>query len=117
RPLAPAPAYVLVEWEGPVEALADAVVLDAVVGEGLWRYREAHTETVNAVGVPHKLDVTLPLPALAAFVDDVRVEIERVAPGVTTVLFGHVADGNLHVNVVGPAPDDDTVDDAVLSLV
>jgi FAD/FMN-containing dehydrogenase len=33
------------------------------------------------------------------------------------VLFGHVADGNVHVNVVGPAPDDDTVDEAVLELV
>ena len=31
-------------------------------------------------------------------------------------VFGHLAMGNLHVNVVGPAPDDDTVDDAVLRL-
>jgi FAD/FMN-containing dehydrogenase len=33
------------------------------------------------------------------------------------VLFGHVADGNVHVNVVGPGPDDDAVDEAVLQLV
>ena len=32
-------------------------------------------------------------------------------------VFGHVALGNLHVNVVGPAPDDERVDDAVLRLV
>jgi FAD/FMN-containing dehydrogenase len=32
------------------------------------------------------------------------------------VLWGHVGDGNLHVNVVGPPADDDTVDDAVLRL-
>jgi FAD/FMN-containing dehydrogenase len=47
----------------------------------------------------------------------VRAVIERVAPGATVVLFGHVADGNVHVNVVGPPPDDDAVDDAVLHLV
>jgi FAD/FMN-containing dehydrogenase len=123
RPLVTAPAYVLVDWEGPVDALAGSPVRDAVVAEesgrreALWRYREAHTEAVNALGVPHKLDVTLPLSGLARFLDDVRAVIERVAPGATVVLFGHVADGNVHVNVVGPPPDDDAVDDAVLHLV
>ena len=32
-------------------------------------------------------------------------------------VFGHLGDANLHVNVVGPAPDDEQVDDAVLRLV
>jgi len=123
RPLGAAPAYVLVEWDGALDALAGADVIDAVVAEdpgrreALWRYREAHTEAVNALGVPHKLDVTLPLAALASFVPDVHATVARVAPGSTVVLFGHVADGNVHVNVVGPAPDDDAVDDAVLQLV
>jgi len=31
-------------------------------------------------------------------------------------VFGHIGAGNLHVNVLGPAPDDDAVDDAVLRL-
>jgi FAD/FMN-containing dehydrogenase len=62
---------------------------------------------------PHKLDVTLPLGSLAAFVDEVR-EVTRPH---RCVLFGHAADGNVHVNLVGPAPDDETVDDAVLRLV
>jgi FAD/FMN-containing dehydrogenase len=123
RPLAAAPAYLVVEWAGPVDLLARAEVLDAVVAEdaarraALWRYREAHTEAVNALGVPHKLDVTLPLGELSAFVDDVRAAVATVAPGATTVLFGHVADGNVHVNVVGPPPDDEAVDDTVLRLV
>jgi FAD/FMN-containing dehydrogenase len=123
RPLAAAPAYLLLEWAGPVEVLAAADVVDAVVADdaarraSLWRYREAHTEAVNALGVPHKLDVTLPLGELSAFVDDVRTAVAAVAPGATTVLFGHVADGNVHVNVVGPPPDDEAVDDTVLRLV
>ena len=123
-PVADAPAYLLVEWDGPPDALEPVAerLIDVAVAEdagrrtALWRYREAHTETINALGVSHKFDVTLPLAGLAAFVDDVRVEVERVAPGSTVVLFGHVADGNIHVNVVGPDPDDDSVDDAVLSL-
>ena len=39
------------------------------------------------------------------------------APGATLLLFGHVGDGNVHVNVVGPPADDDEVDDVVLGLV
>lgn len=123
RPLAPAPAYLLVEWEGEPDVLAAVAAVDAVVADNagrraaLWRYREAHTDAVNALGVPHKLDVTLPLRALAAFVGDVRVTVEALAPGATVVLFGHLADGNVHVNVVGPDPDDETVDDAVFRLV
>ena len=31
----------------------------------LWRYREGHTEAINTLGAPHKLDVTLPAPMLA----------------------------------------------------
>jgi FAD/FMN-containing dehydrogenase len=123
-PLAPAPAYLLVEWEGTVDELGAATsLIDAVVADdagrraSLWRYREAQTEAVNAVGVPHKLDVTLPLAALAAFVDDVPSAVEEACPGARTFLFGHVADGNIHVNVVGPPADDDTVDDVVLRLV
>ena len=123
RPLAAAPAYLLVEWEGVADDLAAVAAADAVVAddagrrEALWRYREAHTEAVNALGVPHKLDVTLPLAALPAFVDDVAAVVADAAPGATVVLFGHVADGNVHVNVVGPEPGDDAVDDAVLRLV
>ena len=47
----------------------------------------------------------------------VRRQVEDVWPGATVVLWGHVGDGNLHVNVVGPPPDDESVDSAVLELV
>jgi FAD/FMN-containing dehydrogenase len=100
--------------------LADSATAVAMDGPGrsrLWDYRERHTETVSALGVPHKLDVTLPLARLAEFERAVRQVVAQVAPGSQLVLFGHVGDGNLHVNVVGPAPDDDAVDEAVLELV
>ena len=58
--------------------------------------------------------MTLPLGRLAEFETSVRAVVAEVAPAAAVVLWGHVGDGNLHVNVVGPAPDDETVDDAVL---
>jgi FAD/FMN-containing dehydrogenase len=118
--------WVLVECAGhddPTAALAAAVgdLPAAVAGpseparrEQLWRMRHEITEAVNAIGPPVKLDVTLPGPRLAAFCD----EVGSVVPdGARLWLFGHVADGNIHVNVTGVDPRDESVDDAVLRLV
>jgi FAD/FMN-containing dehydrogenase len=53
----------------------------------------------------------------ANFIDD-RPDIVRAAdPGATTWLFGHVGDGNVHVNVTGLEPDDSAVDDRVMHYV
>jgi FAD/FMN-containing dehydrogenase len=79
----------------------------------LWALREGLPEAINQRGVPHKLDVSVPLSTLPAFVGAVR---ERVTDG-EVVIFGHVGDGNLHVNVLGLDPGDETVDQAVLELV
>jgi FAD/FMN-containing dehydrogenase len=127
----PSPAYLLVEaadQTDPTDALAEAAdsieqVTDVVVATEpsrraeLWRYREGHTEAINTLGPPHKLDVTLPLATLPEFVDRVPALVESVDPNARTWLFGHVGDGNIHVNVSGLRPDDERVDDAVLRLV
>ena len=62
-------------------AAAGAVVEDAAFAndaEGrraLWLYREAHNEAINVRGVPHKLDVSVPLPAVPEFERDVEREV------------------------------------------
>ncbi|MFZ0249530.1 MAG: FAD-binding oxidoreductase [Acidimicrobiales bacterium] len=94
-----------------------AVATDPVRRAQLWRYREGHTDAINTLGAPHKLDVTLPAPRLAAFIDDVPDIVRGTAPGAATWLFGHVGDGNVHVNVTGLQPDDSTVDDRVMNYV
>jgi FAD/FMN-containing dehydrogenase len=117
-PVRDAPAYLLLEWDGDVEALAGVDALDIVVAEDsqrraeLWRYREQITESINRIGIPHKLDVTLPPGELAGFCDDVRAAVHH-----RVFLFGHVGDGNIHVNIVGPDPADEAVDAQVLELV
>jgi FAD/FMN-containing dehydrogenase len=127
----PHPAYLLVEAADradPTEALAEATssaekVMEVVVATEpsrraeLWHYREAHTEAINTLGPPHKLDVTLPLGSLAEFIDRVPDTVQALAPAARTWMFGHAGDGNVHVNVSGLAPDDDRVDEAVLRLV
>jgi FAD/FMN-containing dehydrogenase len=123
------PVYVLLECAGtsdPTDELATALtqagVQDAVVATDsaertrLWRFREAHAEAISAVGIPHKLDVGVPLARLAEFARRVPEEVERVSPGARPVIFGHLGDGNVHVNVLGPEPDDHAVDEAVLRL-
>lgn len=38
-----------------------SVALDGPGREALWAYRERHTESISAAGIPHKLDVAMPL--------------------------------------------------------
>jgi FAD/FMN-containing dehydrogenase len=98
--------------------LRDAVLADDGPGRRrLWALREGVTEAISSVGVPHKLDVGLPLANLPRFVDALGPMVEAAHPGARIFVFGHLAVGNLHVNVVGPEPDDERVDDAVLQLV
>ncbi len=101
-----------------IAAIEDvAVATDTYRRAQLWRYREGHTEAINTLGPPHKLDVTLPAPLLAAFIDHVPHVVRAADPKATTWLFGHAGDGNVHVNVTGVDPDDLTVDDRVMHYV
>ncbi|MFP5321434.1 MAG: FAD-binding oxidoreductase [Acidimicrobiia bacterium] len=113
------PVQVVVEAVGPPDpsaALAAALddapgVLDVAVADdparaaGLWHVREAHTEAIARLGVVHKYDVTLPAPRLARFAEEVGEAVRAVDPEAAVWVFGHVGDGNLHVNVTGASPD------------
>jgi FAD/FMN-containing dehydrogenase len=59
----------------------------------------------------------VPVAALAAFIDEVRAAVATVEPHARTWLFGHVADGNIHVNITGADVASTTVDDTVFALV
>jgi len=123
------PAYLLVEIAGPEEYRANyeertgalpelqaaSAALDDPSRAALWAYRERHTESISAAGIPHKLDLAMPLTRMAAF----RAELDELIArfSARAIVFGHIGVGNLHVNVLGPAPEDETVDEAVFRLV
>ncbi len=125
------PAYLLVEVAGrvdPTDALVEALsevdgMLDATVAKDapgrrqLWDYREKHTESISAAGVPVKLDVCLPLGELARFVEDLPAVVAAVAPDARPILFGHLNEGNLHVNVLHAEQEYDAVTKVVLERV
>lgn len=110
-----ASAFLIVEASSDVdraESLADflhgctgtvdiAVAASAAMRERIWQLREEHTPAINTLGPPIKFDVTVPTSSLADFADSVQRVIADVAPRSRTFLFGHAADGNLHVNVCG----------------
>jgi FAD/FMN-containing dehydrogenase len=127
----PAGAYVVLECAGRTdptddvlellstcEAVVDATVASDRAGlDRLWSYREAHTEAISAAGVPTKLDVCVPLGELSALVAELPGVVTAVAPAARPILFGHLNEGNLHVNVLGAGERAEEVTDAVLRLV
>ncbi|MCU1400679.1 MAG: FAD-binding oxidoreductase [Acidimicrobiales bacterium] len=127
----PHPVYVLVEAAdatdptaemsaavASLEGLEDVAVADDDGRRAqLWRYREEHTLAIGTLGQPHKLDVTIPQHELATFMGEIPTRVSRYAPTASTWLFGHVGDGNIHVNVTGVEPDDDGIDEVVLGHV
>ena len=77
-----------------------AVGIDLAAQQRLWRVRESLTEVVGLFGPPLKFDVSLPLSVVAAFAREAGVLVQRHAPDAIGVLFGHIGEGNLHLNVL-----------------
>ena len=127
RPFAEASEYyALLEVEGEGTSEADSARLlerlepwlERVFSEGLatdgtlarhggeardlWTLREGISESLSATGLPHKNDVSLPVAALGAFTVDLEALFLERYPGWEICLFGHVGDGNLHINVMKP---------------
>ncbi len=116
------PAYVLCEvstaredrqLRGMLEdALAAAMqrgeVLDATFAasmaqrDSLWRLRESVPEAQRHEGASIKHDVSVPVAALPAFLEQASAAVARVAPQARLVAYGHVGDGNLHFNLSEP---------------
>ncbi|MDB4927547.1 MAG: glcD2 [Myxococcaceae bacterium] len=83
--------------------VADGVLAqNGAQGRALWQLREAISESLSATGVLHKNDVALPVAALAPFCAALDALFAERYPGWEVVLFGHIGDGNLHINVMKP---------------
>ena len=109
----------LIELAGdtdPTERLAEAlddaklagepaVGVDVAAQRRLWAVRESVAEILGIHGPPLKFDVSLPLSEIEAFATAADALVAEHAPDAIPVLFGHVGEGNLHLNLVRCALD------------
>lgn len=77
-----------------------AVATDTAARQRLWRIRESIAEIVGMFGPPVKFDVSLPLSQIVRYTTESAALLSRHAPAAIPVLFGHVGEGNLHLNVL-----------------
>src|SRR5690606_26180310 len=89
------------------ELLEAGQVSDGVIAQSqaqaaaLWRLREGITESL-ARHLPYKNDVSVRIGAMPAFLAQTQALLAREYPQFEVVWFGHIGDGNLHINVLKP---------------
>lgn len=77
-----------------------AVGVDANAQQRLWQVREAIADVLGVYGPPLKFDVSLPLSAIQGFSEESAELIASHDADAIPVLFGHIGEGNLHLNIV-----------------
>ncbi|KAG2190258.1 hypothetical protein INT46_010883 [Mucor plumbeus] len=119
------PFYVLIETSGSNKdhddekltnylenMMIDGVAEDGVVAQdetqirGLWSLREGFTEALGKEPAVYKYDISMPVPKLYECVEDMRQHLrdggvfgQPDSPVTDVVAYGHVGDGNLHLNI------------------
>jgi FAD/FMN-containing dehydrogenase len=115
---APSASYVLVElvgsdlragFEAVLEsAMGDGVVSDAALAASeaqraaIWRLREEHSEAQRLEGASVKNDVSVPVSRVPELISRASAAVAALIPDTRPVPFGHVGDGNVHMNFVAP---------------
>jgi FAD/FMN-containing dehydrogenase len=77
-----------------------AVGVDTAAQQRLWRVREALADVLGVYGPPLKFDVSLPLAAISGFAREAAELIHAQGGDALPLLFGHIGEGNLHLNVL-----------------
>jgi FAD/FMN-containing dehydrogenase len=120
RPLQePQPYYVLAEVEGDSESviekalgifekgLEEGFINDGIQSQSpqqardLWRLREDISEATSPYK-PYKNDISVRISRVPAFLTEMDAILKREYPDIQVVWFGHIGDGNLHINILKP---------------
>jgi FAD/FMN-containing dehydrogenase len=107
RPLSPDAQKILDQW---LEELFEmGLVLDGTLAQSpreakdLWSLREGIAESLAHQGFMHKNDISLPISNLEPFIAEMYPIFSKRDAALEIFLFGHIGDGNLHVNTMKPA--------------
>ena len=114
------PFYVVIEFENDSESRLDEAmelfescmesgwVLDGTISqsagqaESLWRLREDISETISRFS-PYKNDISVKISRIPEFLDQVDTLVSARYPDFEIIWFGHIGDGNVHLNILKPA--------------
>ncbi len=86
------------------DAMEQGVIVDAVIAKSdaerraMWAPREDVFQT-RRYGPTHNFDVSVPIAEMPGYVRTIRASLAQIVPGIRVWVFGHIADGNLHVAV------------------
>lgn len=111
--------YVVCEVECPTDAAEEKVmatfesclekgwIVDGVVSQSevqaktFWRYREDISESLSKFS-PYKNDIAVSISKVPDFMNDLDQVLSKAYPNWEVVWFGHIGDGNLHINILRP---------------
>lgn len=82
--------------------VADGVISRSdAQSRSLWTLREGITESIAAFA-PYKNDISVRVSDVPAFLDDIDRLVGSHYPDFEVCWFGHIGDGNLHLNILKP---------------
>jgi len=111
--------YILIEYESNdaqdkicleilEKYLREKIINDAIFSSNisqakkLWRFREEISMSISEYS-PYKYDIAVLPSNIAAFMNDANRLLHEIYPDMEIIWFGHVGDGNLHLNILKPA--------------
>jgi glycolate oxidase subunit GlcD len=114
-----APYYALLEFEAVSDQVMDDAmalfeqcmengwVLDGVISQSetqaqnLWQLRERISESI-APRTPYKNDISVVVSRVPGFLREIDAVVTEHYPDFEIIWFGHIGDGNLHLNILKP---------------
>jgi D-lactate dehydrogenase (cytochrome) len=97
------------------QGMEQGIVDDAVIAANLsqraafWKLRDEMSGAQKPEGGSIKHDISVPVAAVPAFIEEANAAVVKLIPGSRPVPFGHLGDGNIHYNVsqpIGGKPED-----------